>query len=164
MGPELVALAGAAAATQTGLTLFTANEQNKAIQDAQNANAQAAAVRNQQLVNQSALEKAKQQRQAAQIEARIRVAAGQAGTSSSSGTFAALLQQADTDSALNLDILDTNLQTQLAASNAGQQADATRLQSSAQNPLLAGISGALSGTSTGLSLAGGIQQLNKPPS
>lgn len=131
-----------------------AKAQGRELTNAQRANQQ-------QLVNQQQLERQKNDAQAGQLQARLRVLAGESGLALG-GSLADLSAQTDYDRALNESILKLNLGNSLNALNSQVAAQQSQIKSSVQNPLLAGLMGGLGGLSAGLSLGSSIDTLMKP--
>ncbi len=155
-------LAVGLAAAGAGTSVMAARSQNKAIEQQMDAQAKAAGIQQQQLTQQAAVEQTQREREADAIRGRIRVANAESGFGTGGGTFGALMQQADFDEAFNLQILDNNLSNNLAAVKTGADANLASLESKTQNVLLQGITGAIGGASTGLSLGQGINNIMKP--
>lgn len=155
----------AATGITTYLSIQQARSQNAAISRAQASQVNAAAVQQEQLVEQAAVERRRIQNQTQQIEGRLRVAAGEAGVGLG-GSTAALDRQAGIDQATNLTILDNNLENQQQRVTSGLEANLASLSANQQNPLLAGLVGGLGGLQTGLNIGGAIEsnrRLNNTP-
>jgi hypothetical protein len=119
----------------------------------------AAAIQMRQLGQQTAMEKQNEIRRTEQVIGRLRVARGEAsGLSLGSGSTNALIRQATFDAGSNLDILDRNLANNYAAVQSGTEAQLIQTAAMRQSPILAAFNAALGSASTGLSIAGGIQQ------
>ncbi len=132
-----------------------AKEQSRNLRDAQ-ANQQ------QQLVNQHQLEKRKNESQAGQLQARLRVLAGESGLALG-GSLADLSAQTDYDRALNDVILKMNLGNSMNALNSQAAGQQVQIKSQVQNPLLAGLLGGMGGLGAGLSLGQSIDTLMNRP-
>lgn len=152
MEVAIISLAIASMATSA----YSASQQNKSIQASMDAQAQSANTQQSQLAAQAGVERKKRQQESAQIEGRLRVAAGEAGTNIDSGSYQALVRQNDYDLAYNEQILNQNYDNQIALVRSGADANFASLQSQSQNVMISGFQGALSGLSTGLSIANGI--------
>jgi len=144
-----------------GLGFAQAQQRNQALESSMNAQNRALGVQQQQLVDQTAIERQRIERQQQQIEGRIRVLAGESGIGTTSGTALALQQQNEHDAGLNFAILDRNLRNNLAAVQTGAAANMQQLQSQAQNPLLSAFTGALTGMNSGLSIASAVDAFNR---
>jgi len=149
VGPLII---GSTAVT-AGISVLAARQQNAAMQSAASAQIRQGQAQQQQIQDQSAIERMRHQREADRIRGRLRVAAGEAGVGIG-GSYDALIRQADFDEALNLSILDRNTANAMDAARAGLSVDLARIGASAQNPLIAGFMGGLTGLNTGLSIAG----------
>lgn len=150
-------LAAAGAATGGATAVIqrqNAKEQSRNLRDAQ-------AVQQQQLVNQQQLERQKNDAQAGQIQARLRVLAGESGLALG-GSLADLTNQSDYDRALNEAIIKMNLGNSLNALDSQVAAQQVQIRSQVQNPLFAGLLGGISGLSAGLSLGQSIDTLTTP--
>lgn len=148
---SLTALAIGSAALGATTSAMGAASQNKAIKKSMESQTQAAKIQQQQVADQAAIEREKNFRAMQQIQGRIRVSAGEAGATTG-GSFNALSQQAFNDQSLNNAILMRNMTNQQAAIAAGLQANLASLSSQHQSPILSGLTGGLSGFSTGLSI------------
>lgn len=150
-----LAIAAAAAAAGTGLSIYQAQQQNKAVKRSQESANAAAAAEKKQAARQLSIEQIKLAREARRVSGRIRVAATQAG-SSDTGSFAALDRQNLSDAALNTNILIGNYSNTVAGIDSHNAAVQTQLSAQRQNALVRGIGGALQGLQTGLSVASAI--------
>ena len=159
MGLATIATLAATGVT-TYLSIEQAQAQNAAIRNAQASQGRAAAVQQEQLVEQAAVERRRIQNQTQQIEGRLRVAAGESGVGLG-GSIEALGRQAQIDQATNLAILDSNLDNEQRRVQSGLEANLASLAAGQQNPLLAGLMGGLGGLQTGLSIASGIESVRR---
>ncbi len=150
-----LAIAAAMAAAQTGLSIYQAQQQNKAIKRSQASADAAAAAEKQQAARQLSIEQIKIARESRRVSGRIRVAATQAG-SVDSGSFAALDRQNLSDAALNTNILIGNYSNTVAGIDSHNAAVQAQLQSQHQNLLVNGLAGGIRGFQTGLSIASAI--------
>ncbi len=148
-----------------GSTIFSgvqsasaARQQNRAIRRSQESAREAAEVQVTQVTEQNAVERLRRLRESAQLRGRLRVAAGGSGFTTS-GSFARVEQQIDTDLNLNLGILENNLSNDINAIQSGLNVQTATLQGGVSNPLVSAFTGILGGASTGLSIATAGQQL-----
>ena len=123
-----------------------ARDQNRAIGRSMESQGEAARIETEQLQASFNLERAKNANEAAQIEGRIRVLAGERGVGTA-GTMAALLRQSDYDEAINASIMERNYLNQAARINSGLEANVNALAARAPNAIMEGLSSA---ASTGL--------------
>jgi len=154
-------IGGGMAAAQGGLSIAQASARNSALsRSAASANANARTELEQQ--NRVAgIQTTRARQNAARVRGLITVAAASRGVGAG-GSVAALERNVDQDTALNQYAIDTNhygagqrVLAQLANVN-------QNLANEGQNPLLSGVTGALQGFSTGLSIAGGIKGIMGP--
>lgn len=150
-------IAGVGAAASS----YAAVKQNQAVRDTAAATRSAAATQMKQISDAAAIEKRKADNKAAQVRGRIRVAAASAGIGIDGGSFEALSNQAVTDQAMNLAILEQNRKNEIARVASGATASLSEIQSRIQNVLLASIQGGLAGAQTGLAIGGAFD--SKPP-
>ena len=136
-----------------------ASSQNRAIRGSQAAQGRAFVTNASQVNEQAALEQRKRQQEARVLQSRIRVLAGESG--STGGSFAALNRQAAFDAELNQLILERNRQNQIASLASGAAANIASLQNSTTNTVLAGITGGLGGAQTGLAIEGARRELTR---
>lgn len=155
--PLSLAALGIAAAS-TGVSVGGAIGQNRNVKQAQEAQAAAARVQQQQLTNQAQVETVKRQSEAHLLESRLRVLAGESGLSFG-GSLNDLSRQVEYDRSFNDEIAKRNLDMNLMALATGTAAQQTQLESQKQSPIFAGILGGLQGLSAGLSIASGINSL-----
>jgi hypothetical protein len=157
--PAAIPLAIGLGAAGAGLSAYQASQQNRAIGQSMQSQAQATAATQQQVVDQGAIEKRKRIMEAQRIRGVIRASRGEAGIGTSGGTFGALIRQADIDAATNLGILNRNLMNNLASVRAGYHANIASLKAQTQNPLLSAFIGGLRGASAGLAIGTGLASL-----
>lgn len=165
-------IVGASAPLIIGATVFgaissrdAAKRQNEAIKKAGASTQQAATIQSEQVVNAARLERRKLALAAAQVEGRIRALAFTSGQGTS-GSFGTLIRQNTITDIENEEIININLQSQIAAIRTGAQAQVDQLGAGLTSPSLAGITGGLGGLSTGLSIVtalSGIGELLNPP-
>lgn len=165
MGPEVAAaLSIIGTAASTGVSYYASTEaarnQNDAIKKSMESRQQAAELRQDQLAEQAAIERQKQHDRSQQILGRVRVAAAEAGVGMG-GTYSALAAQAEIDRGRNEQIINRNFLNNVALIQSGQQADHLALSAQMQNPVLAGLTGGLTGLQTGLSISQGIGSLGR---
>jgi hypothetical protein len=109
-------------------------------------------------------------RQTAQVEGRARAAAAESGLSTGSGSTARAMGVIQSDSMFNSSLIDRNYANQMMGINTNFessvadnlwsfQTQMAQLSSQAQNPLLVGLMGAISGAGTGLQIGGGLNSL-----
>lgn len=145
----------------SGLTSASAaRQQNRAIRRSQESAQRAASVQTRQVTQQNQVEKLRRLREAGQLRGRLRVAAGGSGFTTS-GSFARIEQQIDTDLNLNLGILENNLSNNINAIQSGLDVQTAGLQSGVSNPLVSAFTGLLGGASTGLSIVSAGQQISR---
>ena len=153
--PIVAAALGLGAAGAVGgfaLNSAQANDRNEALAASAASRTQANEIQIRQLRSQTQQQKFELRRAAAQIEGRLEVAAAANGTGIG-GTYQSLLLQNDIDLRRNLRIADQNLSRQQNFAQTGLSNDLAQLDAQTQSPVLAGLSGALNGLTTGLSLA-----------
>ena len=119
-----------------------ARDQNRAISRSMESQGEAARIQIEQLQDSFNLERAKNANEAAQIEGRIRVLAGERGVGTA-GTMAALLRQSDYDEAINASIMERNYLNQAARINSGLEANVKTLAAQGQNAMIRGLSSAV---------------------
>jgi len=133
-----------------------ARQQNKYARRQAKAQNQALAIQAEQLGEQSQQQMTQQQREAARIQGRLRVAAGESGLGAG-GTFDALTRQTTLNLSENIGNIQSNLANNLNLLSSRQVSeDANRV-----DPLLAGLTGGIGGYSTGMNLETGTRQLNQ---
>lgn len=149
-------IAGAAG----GMSAFTSFSEAKSREGyasaAASAQRKAVGVQNAQLSDQAALERLKAHNHANRIRSTVRVAAGESGIGFS-GTYEALMRQADYDEGLNAEIINRNLMNGIKASN-------SQLQPSqpVMNPLVSAFAGFLGGAQSGMQIGSGLGGLEGP--
>lgn len=161
MDPVSATLLAIGTAGGAASSAAAASQQNRNIERSMQSQVNAANTQQQQLVDQSALERIKNIRQAQQIQGRIRVSAGERGIAYSSGSIGALQRQGDYDASLNDAIIGRNLSNQIARVRSGAQANLTALASSQQSPILAGLMGGVQGLQTGLSIGAAVDNIGQ---
>lgn len=154
--PITLAVMGGTAALGGFSSYSQAKAQNEATQDAARAQYKAVKTQNQQLSDQSALERLKSHNEANKIRSHLRVAAGESGIDFG-GTYEALARQVDYDEAINAEIINRNLMTSTWRSNSQLQP-----VPGDQNPLLAALMGMMGGAQSGLSIGGSISGIMNP--
>lgn len=151
------ATTGAGAAVATGLSLYSAGQQNQAISAAQRSQAESAAIGQRQLQQAAGQQQAQRVDEARVLTARIRVARGEAGVGLG-GSTAAVTRQADFDAAEDLLTINMNALMGVQGIRSGSQAQIAQLGAQTANPLVAAFLGALQGGQAGLQIAGGINR------
>ncbi len=174
MGAEPISLttaliiAGASAAVSGGTAITSTVLQNRAQQEA--ADAQSALARQQarQLMTvaqqKAQIERGKKINEGNLVRSRLRVAAGESGIGYG-GTFEALMRQIDFDASSNVAIVEQNLSNRLSSIRLGEASQLASLTAIPDSPILAGLSSGVQGFSTGLSIAsaaGSLQGADNP--
>jgi hypothetical protein len=163
MGADPVTLpliiAGVSAAATTAASANQARQQNNMAKDQAERVRKAKSENDRQRAIQLSVEQQKAVRQAQQVSGRIRTAAAEAGTGLT-GSFAALDNQAGIDNGRVLQGL--SISNAFAAQSSASQLDANLAEIASRRigsttVISQGIQGALSGFSTGLSIAGSMQ-------
>lgn len=174
--------AGAASAASAGIGLASASRQNRAAQEAAQANQaeaqasiesarQATALQIAQLRQQTALEMEKAGNDIAQIRGRLRVTQADSGLGIG-GSSIALERQLAYDGALNQRIARQNLANNTMRLEQGLDAQTSNtearlnsifasLESQQTSPFLAALAGGIQGFGTGLSIVGGLRGLQQ---
>lgn len=142
-------------------SVLGAQSQNDAARKSMRSVNRALTTQTQQTQASAALERAKRINEARRIRGRLTVAAGDMGTTIAS--LGNLDRQIDADSLLDQAIISTNERNQIAAIRSAAQAQMVELAARQRNLVLSGLSGALQGASTGLSIGGGIESLTAQP-
>lgn len=155
-----IPLAIGTALAGTAMSVMQASAQNAAIQQSMKAQQDATRAQQAQLADQAGLEKEKIRRQTGQVIGRLRVAGGEAGLGFG-GTMDALQQQANMDMGMNLSAMDQGYWNQIGALHSNHRASMAQMRGQAQNPLLSGFMGGLSGLSTGLQIGGAIESFGR---
>jgi hypothetical protein len=137
----------AVGAFQGTIAAISQQRTNEAIRDQQASADAQLQQRRTDLSRRAQTQKLAIRRQAHMVRGRVRV------TQPGGGTEAALLRQADFESALNTGLIDLNLLSAQAESLAIRDAQVFRLQAGRQNPMLVGVQAGLKGFGTGLSIA-----------
>lgn len=157
-----LALAALGAAANGGLSILGANARNAQIEQSMRSNNAAAAMEIQQQHRIAALQRERSRRAANRTFGLITVSAAERGVGMG-GSVAAIERTAAVDEALNQNAMD------IEAFGAGQRTLAslrntqTSLASQGQSLALAGLTGAIQGAQTGLSIGQGIQGLSASP-
>ncbi|MBT97645.1 MAG: hypothetical protein CL902_03345 [Dehalococcoidia bacterium] len=158
----------------TAVSVHSAQQQNEAIQMQMNVNARNNRLRAQhnlkktvviqkQAGDSMAIEMMKQERKAHQVRGIVQAAAASAGLSTDSGSYAQILHQTYYEEAYNKEIADRQhdmvidkIQSDYTAgvinSNAAYENMIASAMSRAQNPFLAGLSGAISSSASALQI------------
>lgn len=150
-----IGLAAAGTAAGAGISLYQAQQQNKAIKKSKESNKQAAAVKSKQVAASAENERQKLLLRQERVRGAIAAAGGESGFSLDD--FAPLLNQADTDTGLNLAALRQNLALDLQSIDSGLDVNLSILENQQQNALLGSITGGLGGFSTGLSIGNDLE-------
>lgn len=131
-----------------------ARERNKAIEKSQQTVGTQFREQQRQIGQRAAIHRLAITRQQHRLIGRIRVAGSQAGTTG--GSTLSLIRQADFDAELNRTISDISSRNLVEAARHRFFAQIQSLAGGIVNPTLAGLSGALGGASTGLSIQGAV--------
>lgn len=156
MGPEALALLAigtsvTSAGAMGAMSYINAENQNSSAKKQAEATNKATEAQQKQLVEQAALEKQKRVSEAQQIRSKLRVASGESGVA-----LASAERQAGFDLSLNLNVLNDNLENQLALVRSQGQADLAALEGRYQNTLLSTLTGGLQGAATGLAITNAV--------
>ena len=157
MGAGITAGVGAVAGGI--LSSQRASEQNKAIEEAQQARVNAAQFQSKQIAQRLAITTQGRLAQQRAIQGRIRVAAGQSGIGIES--LAPIQRQVDIDFQQNLLIDRLNASNQGRALSASTSAQIQALENQRANPLLQAFQGALGGAQTGISFSNFARELGQ---
>ena len=177
-GAEVAIIAIAIAGT--AVSFQSAQEQNAAIQNQMNVNARNNRLRayenlkktvviQQQAGDSMSIEMMKQERKAHAVRGVVQAAAASAGLSTESGSYAQLLNQTYYEEAYNkeiagkqhdmiIDKIQSDYMAGVINSNAAYENMIASAMSRAQNPFLAGVSGAIGAAGAGMSIVGGAKQ------
>ncbi len=153
--PLVLALTLGSAVVGGATSLMQASAQNRAIEDQRRLANRNSQVQRRQANQDASLKRIQETRRAAQIRGALRVKAGATGTGVG-GSFTRLLYAADSDQALNLQIIEENRVNQIYAINSGLAGTEIGLNSRVENPLLAGLVGGLQLGAQGLSAGQGL--------
>jgi len=167
MGMEMMALGAVT-------SVMGASQQNKAVKRSMMTNKKYAEMRRDSIIERRGVmqkqtlaardaESLKTMRRASEVRGRIRVAQASGGLSTGSGSGERVLTQADIDEAQNLSIINENTANKMTMMNinyknlntenmAGYEQNINAALAQGQNEMLAGLSGGMSGLSTGLSM------------
>ena len=143
-----VAMGGLAYASASG----QAKAQSKYTSAAYAAQLKAASANQRQISDQESLEQLKARNKSAQIRSRIRAASADMGMGFG-GTYDSLMQQANFDEIMDLNIIRKNAKAKMA----GLVIQPVQQQYS--NPLLSGIMAGMEGIGTGLQISSGLSSL-----
>lgn len=149
--PVALAISSAAAVGTAATSVAGAISQRRQAQQAKANAARSAGIQAAQVRSAADLEREKAFRDLQRLRASVRVAGANAGVSTD-GSFGDLLQQSQTDAALNEIITRQNEQNNLLRIASGFEATQSELNARSQNAILAGFNGLLNGAQTGLSL------------
>ena len=144
-------LAAGGAALGAGLSIAQASARNSALDRSSASVRNAARVGYAQTYQQEAIARLKNIRESRRAQGLLRVIAAE--RTGDSGAYRALSMQAAFDSEVDDWIIQTNTQHQIAAIRSRAEAALTELAGQAVNPILAGLTGALGGAQSGLSIA-----------
>ena len=125
------------------------------VDDAVNTKTKLTVIRQQELVQQTAVERFKRLREAALLGQRLRVVAAESGTSTES--LAALDRQISFDSQIDVNLLNRQLKSNLRINRIQAQLQIGQLAAQGIDPHLASIGGAAQGASTGLAIQNQVQ-------
>jgi hypothetical protein len=179
MGVEMMALGAVT-------SMMAAKQQNKAVARSMYTNKKYAEMRRESIIERRGImqkqtlaardaETLKTMRRASEVRGKIRVAQAAGGLSTGSGSGARIVKQADIDEAQNLGILNTNTANRMQMMNldyknmnlenmANYENNINQALSQGQNTMLAGLTGGISGLSTGLGIQRSVQGGSGPMS
>jgi hypothetical protein len=178
--PAIIAItaASAAASTASAVMMNQRIKQGIAMQAAANQDRQKqlTSQRNlieSQITDRAAAESRMKEREASAARGRLRAGAAMAGLSTGSGVGEQMMNQLFFDESFAKDMIErgryesirrANLdyQQQQLSSTQAYQSQAMNYSMQAQNPFLSGVTGGLQGLGTGLSIVGGMRQLQGP--
>lgn len=152
-----VAAAGGAAASASA-----AQAQNRAIARSRRSANTAASIQAGQVIAAGKLEAQKNQQREQQVIGRIRVSSAGAGVGIG-GSWQALEDQAQYESALNLNVIKENAKAKSAAISSGLEATIAQLEAGTANPILAGFAGGMQGLQAGLAIYSALPERPKKP-
>lgn len=150
-----VAAAGGAAATATA-----AQQQNRAIAKSRRSANTAASIQAGQVIAAGELEAKKNLQREQKLIGAIRVGSAGAGVGIG-GSWQAIVDQAEYESALNMNVIKQNTRAQTAAISSGLDATLAQLEAGQANPILAGFTGGMQGLNSGLAISGAVKELLK---
>lgn len=142
-----------------GVSVAGAAQQNAAAKRAMKSAGTAASIQARQVAEAGKFEQLKAAREAELVRGRMRVAAAAAGIAPDVGVFSSLAQQEAFDYAINQAVTEQNIRNQIASVLSGGEANIAQIRSQMQNPLLAGIGGAIQGVQTGLAIGSAINSI-----
>lgn len=145
---------------QGGMGLYGASQANKGARRSARAAGAAAQVEADQTSRAAALERYKRRREAEMVRGRIRTLSSTAGTGVG-GSVAATLRQADLDAATESAVIAENERAGLDRISSELTATEIALGNQTRSVLLSGLTMAMSGISTGLSLGAGFERLDQ---
>lgn len=145
---------------QGGMGLYGASQANKGARRAARAAGDAGQVEADQTSRAAALERYKRRREAEMVRGRIRTLSSTAGTGVG-GSITATLRQADLDAATESAVIAENERAGLDRISSELTATEIALGNQTRSVFLSGLTGALSGISTGLSLGAGFERLDQ---
>jgi hypothetical protein len=160
MDPVSATLIVGSTVASAGSSYAAARQQNAAARRSAQSAADADLIRRRQLQAQADLEKQKRIDEARQIAGRIRVVSAERGVGSG-GSAAALERQNAIDLSTNQGVIEQNLAAGLLSSGQSLEAQLAQLSAATRNPLLETFLGGLQGAGTGLSIAGGVLDLQE---
>lgn len=146
---------------QTGLSVAGANAQNDAIMASARSVVAAAGVESEQISQAAALDRQKHLNASQLAIGRARVL-GTARGVGQGGSVEAIQRQIDYDAAVNNRIIDINRGNQIRRVRSEARAHLARLAGQTVAPAVVGLTGALEGIGTGLSIAGSAKELSRP--
>lgn len=161
MGIDPLTIGLVLAATSAAIAAQQASEKNRQVKNQQQTLQNAARVQATQLADQRTQQLSDRRLEATQLAGRLAASTADAGVGFGTtyagldNTIASSLARASTN-------IERNYQNSLAASQAGVQLSSQQLDAQRQNTYLTGITGALSGFSTGLQIGGAVDEYNKP--
>lgn len=139
-----------------GLAIDSANRQNDAIARSMRSSVSSGRATMDQLAEAAAQKRQQRVREAQRVSGRIRAALADSGTGFG-GSAGDLEAQAAIDAGTDLSAISANYSAEALRVRSGVAANLQSLEAQTQNPLLAGLGGALSGASTGLSLLNAVE-------
>lgn len=154
---------GLVSAANAAVNIVAANQRNRAIEESQKQAKEAARQETLQVKRAEAVNQIKNYQEAAQLQAKIRVASGEAGLALEGGSLA-LFRQAALDEAINKRMISANTATQIGSIYSGAAATVSRLESDRQSALLGGISAGITGFQSGFNTGANLgSMLQKSP-
>lgn len=159
MGFDPVTVGLVVGGVQAGLSAAQAVTNNRAVRQSGQIANENAKIQSKALKDQSDIEKAKREQEAAQIAGRLRVLAADSG----GGAFTDLVRQNEIDTTLNQQIIDQNLVNNTQSVNSNLRATIASLSTRMQSPFLSALQGGASGFTTGLQVSSGIKAATNNP-